>query len=448
MKKNILYIFALYCLVMAMTSCEKRDPEFFDEDANGAYFDYEYASDFDKTLNFGDYIVNNPDTVTITLRVKLLGYVMERERTLSVKTRALEGYELADVIIDEVTFANNVYEKNIDVRVCRPHAEDVLYGVCIYLDGSGDIGTAIKGKDEINLYVTETYEMPVVWYSHMETLLGAWNKAKHRYLAEHTGRNHYYSDLYDDDLGMHLYDSILNLNVSAVNALLAHAPTTPITADLPILQESERPAYTKPYFWDNYIEELGVFRANKFCRFTTMLGGSNTKDIASLYASEAGRLKMSEEAEGFHKSDVQEMLNEYYNYAMENRPLSEYKESFWVRMKNSVNYTMRIPYWWEDPQCHGVGDIIKMYYGDYEAEKYQFMLKTIMKEDGEDSFIAASLFPFLYDKEQNTWGWDESSFGTGMLTGEARFKACYRIIKAANNKRPPSKRYSIPDVPL
>ena len=94
MKKNIQIAFSLLCFALVWTACEKRDPEFFDEGANGAYFDYETAAEYDKTLNFSDHIVGNPDTVSLMLRVRLLGYLMEEGRSLAVKTRAIEGYEL------------------------------------------------------------------------------------------------------------------------------------------------------------------------------------------------------------------------------------------------------------------------------------------------------------------------------------------------------------------
>ena len=87
MKKSIHYIVGLLGLTFLLTGCEGRDPELFDESANGAYFDYEYATDFEHTLNFSDYIVGHPDTVSVTLKVKLLGYLMDEARTLSVKTK-------------------------------------------------------------------------------------------------------------------------------------------------------------------------------------------------------------------------------------------------------------------------------------------------------------------------------------------------------------------------
>lgn len=55
MKKNIQLAVTLLCFVLVWSSCEKRDPEFYDEGANGAYFDYgTTAAEYKKTLNFSD----------------------------------------------------------------------------------------------------------------------------------------------------------------------------------------------------------------------------------------------------------------------------------------------------------------------------------------------------------------------------------------------------------
>ena len=435
-------------MAVVLTACEGREPNLFDEDSNGAYFDYEYAKDFEKTLNFSDYIVGNPDTVTVTLNVKLLGYLMDDARTLSVKTKDVVGYEPADVTIEEVVFANKEYEKQIEVKVKRPAVEDVMYAVCIYLDGSGDIGTGIDGKNEINLFVTESYEKPAMWYSHMDTYLGEWSKEKHIFLANHTGNDMFYMSLYDSNSEMHDFDAILALNVSAVNALLASEPQEEIAAELPILKETDYPAYTKPYFWSEYESVLGMFRANKFCRFTTMLGGATTKDIAALFASDAAKEKMELEADNFHKDDVLYMLNEYYSYALMGYPIAEYRNLCWVKMNESANYKVRIPYWWEDPNGLGTADIVKTYFGEYSDDKYKFMLVTMLAADGADDFITESLLPFVYDVERATFAWDKSPFGEKQLAGEERLKECYRIIKAKNDSRPPSRRFDIPTVAL
>ena len=116
MKKSIHYIAWLFCAAFAFTACEKIEPDYFDKDANGAYFDYQYAADFEKLLNFSEHIVGDPDTVTVTLNVKLLGYLMEDERTLSVKTKEIEGYEPVDVFINEVVFSIRSMRRKLRLR--------------------------------------------------------------------------------------------------------------------------------------------------------------------------------------------------------------------------------------------------------------------------------------------------------------------------------------------
>ena len=92
MKRRNYYIVLLLSLVTAFTACKEYEPDLFDESANGAYFDYEYAADFDRSINFAEYLIDNPDTVTVTFKVKLLGYLTDDSRTLSVKTKMIEGY--------------------------------------------------------------------------------------------------------------------------------------------------------------------------------------------------------------------------------------------------------------------------------------------------------------------------------------------------------------------
>jgi hypothetical protein len=54
----------------------------------------------------------------------------------------------------------------------------------------------------------------------------------------------------------------------------------------------------------------------------------------------------------------------------------------------------------------------------------------------------------VYDAANATFTWDISLFGTKQLAGEERLKECYRIIKAKNDSRPPSRRFDIPTVAL
>lgn len=456
MKKNISLAIKLMCLTLVLAACEKRDPELFDEAANGAYFDYTYSADYDQEINFCDYVVGAPDTVPFILKVKLLGYLMNESRTLAIKTDTIEGYPRANVIIPEVVFANKEYEKDVEILVVRPEEEDLFYGIRIYLDGSGDIGTAIKDKDEVNLYVTESYAQPVVWYSHMETLLGSWSKEKQIFLARHMGDSRFYDKFYDADRSEHKYEDIKAVNSSAVNALLASRDSIygglkdslALAVEIPILPAGEYPNYTEPYFWNHFKELIGNFRAKTLCQLVSLMGGATTNTLIAHYESEEERADMDKKAEELHKTVFVEMLAEYDRYAQEGYTIAEYDTLYWVKINQVVSYPVSVPFWWKDPNGLGTAAIVKKYFGEYEAEKYQFMLKTMAKEEGEGSFIAASVFPFVYDIENATFGWDPTPLGANGLAGESRLKECYSIIKAANDKRPSSKRFDIPEVEL
>ena len=455
MKKNIQLAVTLLCFVLVWSSCEKRDPEFYDEGANGAYFDYETAAEYDKTLNFSDHIVGYPDTVSLMLKVKLLGYLMEEGRTLAVKTKPIEGYGLANIIMDEVVFSNREYEKDIEVKVVRPEVEDSVYGISIYLDGSGDIGPGISGREEVQLFVTESYEKPSVWNGNMQTLLGAWSREKQIFLARYTGDNHFYEKLYDAGLRSYLYDSISSLNVSVVNALLAEKEyiggelkdSITLAVDFPILKESDRPNYTEPYFWDNLKGDLGYFKAEKLTRLGGRLGGTSVKELIELceaYDGANGELKTALKA--LNKELVVEMLDEYNRNAQNGLTLADYVPQSIVKL-GTANYTnVPQPFWREDPKGLGTADVVKKYFGEYERKKYLFMIKEVAKVEDADTFIAASLFPFVYDVEAGTYSWDTTPVGPNQLVGEERIKECYRIIKAANDKR--YSKFDIPEVEL
>ena len=101
----------------------------------------------------------------------------------------------------------------------------------------------------------------------------------------------------------------------------------------------------------------------------------------------------------------------------------------------TADYTnVNQPFWWEDPKGLGTADVVTKYFGAYERKKYLFMIKEVAKVEDADTFIAASLFPFVYNVEAGTYSWDTTPVGPNQLAGEERIKECYRIIKAANDK--------------
>jgi hypothetical protein len=331
----------------------------------------------------------------------------------------------------------------------------MIYGVCVYLDGSGDIGPGINGKEEVQIFVTESYEKPTVWFSHMESLLGAWSREKHIFLAKLTKDNHFYEKLYDDGQGGHIFADILDLNVSAVNALLSSEDSIDgelkdsiaLAVDFPILQRDYSPAYTEPYFWSNLKEDLGNFKADKLVRLGGRLGGTRVKELIELcgvYDGSEGELKAALQV--LNKELVPEMLDEYNHNAQNGLTLADYNLQSIVKLGTADYTNVPQPFWWEDPKGLGTADVVKKYFGEYERKKYLFMIKEVAKVEDVDTFIAASLFPFVYDPETGTYSWDSTPIGPNQLAGEERIKECYRIIKAANDKR--YSKFDIPEVEL
>lgn len=446
MKRNSHYITLLLSFTLIFSACEKIEPDFFEEEYNGAYFDYQYSADFERTLNFGEYIIGDPDSVQLTLNIKLLGHLQDEQRKLSIKTKEVEGYALANIILPEVTFENKEYQKELDIIVLRPEIEDSVFAVCIYLDGEGDIGPGIAGKEEFTVYVKEVHEKPSVWAGQVQTGLGDWDREKHAFLANLMNNDYYYSSLYNNEISQYKYEEIIGLNELAINTLLTEEPAEAITVNIPILREDEYANYNEPFFWSKYAEFLGLYNSQRFCKFTHLINAANTADIIAGYEN-AGEM-MEKFKDTFHKEDVLAMLNAYYDYAKMGYTIDQFKELFWVKINKPTDFVdekhgvyMRTPYWWEDPDKLGTGEIVEKYFGKYDDYKYQFMIKTMMDNDGAEDFVAATILPFKM--QGNSFTWDETA------GGEERLKECYKIIKAKNDKiRPAKDRFDIPEVTL
>ena len=428
MKRYNHYIAWLFALTLTFSACDKIEPDFFNGNYNGAYFDYQYASDYETTVNFGEHIIGNPQEVPVVLNVKLLGYLKDESRSLSIKTKEVEDYPLAEVVIPDVTFANQEYQKGVEVLVKRPEVENEVFAVCIYLDGEGDLGTGINGKEEYTIYVKEVHEVPNAWtYStDIKKYLGEWNREKHAFFANTTNNNYYYKALYDTEKNEQNLDEIKNLNILAVHALLAEEPTEPITINIPIVvnkSDDQALPYKEPYFWKDKFGSDVMFNPKRFNTLNRLIETvTNTTDVIAAYQSNVALDLIDANKEKYNKSDVLTMLDEYYKYPKVGYTIDQYKDLSWVKIDGKRDYLgyLRIPYWWEDPDNLGTGDVVKALFGEYNEEKYQFIIKTIIEKEGEDDFVVASIFPFVI--KENGFGWDETA------GGKERLKECYNLI--------------------
>jgi hypothetical protein len=296
---------------------------------------------------------------------------------------------------------------------------------------------------------------PSVWYSHMESLLGVWSREKHIFLARLTGDNHFYEKLYDAGLRSYLYDSIKNLNVSAVNALLAEKEyiggelkdSIALAVDFPILEQADKPNYTEPYFWNNLKGDLGYFKAEKLTRLSARLGGTGTQKLIELcsdYNGAKGELKTA--LQKLNDELVPEMLDEYNRNAQNGLTLADYDTLSVVKLSTRSYPNASQPFWWSAPDSLGSAAVVKKYFGEYEHKKYLCMVREMQEVENTEPFIAASIFPFVLNGD--TCNWDPTPIGPNQLAGEDRIQECYGIIKAANDKLREELRYDIPEVEL
>ena len=439
MKRYNHYIVWLSVLALTFTACDKIEPEFFDEDYNGAYFDYADTKSFETTLNFGEYIVGNPQEIPVVLNVKLLGYLQDEARTLSIKTKEVEDYPLAEVIIPNVVFENKEYQKGVEILVKRPEVENEVFAVCIYLDGKGDLDTGVAGKNEYFIYVKEVHEQPTWWGEKIKEHLGAWDREKHAFFANIMNDDYYYNSFFRDEEKKELEGgSLIELNVKAVNTLLAEEPSEPITINIPMLGESQKPVYDEPFFWSRYSNYLGFYSSERFYNLNRVISATNTTNIIDAYNSENALANMEKYKTDYHKIDVLAMLDAYYKFPKQGYTIDQYKELIWVKMDRAIEYVgndiyVRIPYWWEDPDNLGTGEIIKKCFGEYNDAKYHFMIMALIEEaekNGlENDFVVASMLPFAIDGD--SWGWDETVRGVKEAVGGlATLKECHEIITA------------------
>lgn len=419
------YIIYLIGLTFLATACEKEQPDFFDSSANGVYFDYEYAADFQQTVNFANYIIGNPGSVPVNLKLKLLGYLSNEERTAYIKTKPVEGYPEAQVEFENVVFEAGTYEKTIEIKVNRPEELNTDYAICLYLDADepGGIGSGIAGREEYIIYVKEKYEQPSQWteYSLLQTYLGAWSAEKHIFLINMLEDDNYIDNILSQ---YNSWELLTNCNQQAVELLRAERdanPGTTITIDIPFRSDC---TYEKPTYWGElHNKYLGEYTNIVFANVTSMLG-VNTSNEIELLSNESNLAELN-------KAIVKVMQENYNNYFINWYVgyLSFYQNSY-APMFADVDYELIQPICW-NPEGPDGGERVGKYYGEYSEEKYRFMINTwIKKQESEgEQFILWQMFPVVY-RSTGTIGWDNESGGLQAI------KECYKVFKEAYDAAP------------
>ena len=420
MKRNCLYILLFLLTGSWLASCEKSEPPFYDANSNGAYFDYDKEK-LDTIINFADYILEDPKEITVKIKIKLLGYVEDFDRTLVLKAIAMENYPQAQVTCPEVVFKAGEYKKEIEIKVGRPETQDTRYGMTLSVDEErSDIGIGAEGFENFNVYVEDSYQTPAGWEYNAGMFFGEFSAEKHIFIVKVTKDEDYaYNNnpwgVYPD-YQLAVIDSIREHNQ-------AH-PNEPLNIAIPFI--SDGPEYPKPYYWtEKHDKYLGTYSSSSFISLCNSIG-ADTSNEKELFNGEEENLK------GLHKKAIVAMMesfNKYFNWGMS---FDNFRNEQ-IPMMKDMDYDVVTPIWWT-----ACSSMITPYYGDYSEAKYKFMIKTLLNAKG-DKFFLPEMFPIYQDWNSDTgFAWDT------LLGGEAGIKECYKLFYAEWEKNKDQYDFTFP----
>lgn len=416
----------LLCLlaIVGLSACDKQEPDFFSEKNNGIYFDYETAAELTTKINFADRILGNPESLPVEVRAKLLGHISQDSRKAVLKTRPVEGYPEAQVILPEVEFKDGEYQKYVSIQVVRPTERDTEYAICLYFDTTepGALGSGIAGRGEFTIFVQETYTRPTGWGEKdwAVSYLGNWTPDKHIFFVNLLQDNDYTANgaLYD-------WNKLISYNTQAVEALRRmqqENPETEVTIDIPFSTDCN---YSKPYYWASEHEKyLGDYSASTFALLAAAVGANTSNEVELLGSKE--RLV------DLNRIAVITMMRNYnMYYSSWTLSTSQFAKNCWFPMFPNIEYEVVQPDCWTDWGIGG-GQKPTKYYGEYSDEKYRFMITAWLEHcaaTGKE-FMLWQLFPLVID-----WGvfdavWDDA------VGGEDAIKECYKAIKTAYDAAP------------
>lgn len=420
MKRNCLYILLFLLTGSWLASCEKSEPPFYDANSNGAYFDYDKEK-LDTIINFADYILEDPKEITVKIKIKLLGYVEDFDRTLVLKAIAMENYPQAQVTCPEVVFKAGEYKKEIEIKVGRPETQDTRYGMTLSVDEErSDIGIGAEGYENFNVYVEDSYQTPAGWEYNAGMFFGEFSAEKHIFIVKVTKDEDYaYNNnpwgVYPD-YQLAVIDSIREHNQAHLDE--------PLNIAIPFI--SGGPEYPKPYYWtEKHDKYLGTYSSSSFISLCNSIG-ADTSNEKELFNGEEENLK------GLHKKAIVAMMESFNNYFNWGMSFDNFRNEQ-IPMLKDMDYDVVTPIWWT-----ACSSMITPYYGDYSEAKYKFMIKTLLNAKG-DKFFLPEMFPIYQDWNSDTgFAWDT------LLGGEAGIKECYKLFYAEWEKNKDQYDFTFP----
>ena len=424
MKKGYLYIILWIFTGSWLVSCEESEPPFYDKNSNGTYFDYEKEK-LDTLINFANYILEEPQEITLKLRMKLLGYVENYDRKLVLKASALEDFPLASITCPEIIIKAGEYRKEIEIRISRPETQDIRYGAAICVDEEkSDIGTGAEGFENFTVYVENSYSKPENWDKGAQMFFGAFTAEKHILIVKVTKDENYVNNKNPwgtyPDYQLAVIDSIRHYNQEHADA--------PMDIAIPFIPGG--PVYPKPYYWtEQHDKYLGEYDSNRFISLCGELGIDTSNEAEKLKADEKN-------LKNLHKKTVQLMMNTFNNYFSWGEPSYADHRSEQIPMFKDVDYDVVEPVCWRE-----AANLITPYYGEYSEAKYKFMINTLLTEKG-DKFYLPEMFPVVKNSTGNPpFTWDTK------LGGEPLIKDCQQLFYKEWEKNKDKYDFTFPVVP-
>ena len=189
------YIFLAIFAGFLATSCKEETVELYNS-SDGVYFNYGNKDALQAIVNFADSILTSPTEISVPVKLKLMGRASDKQRTVVLKSRAVQGVAEAMVTCPEVVFEPNEILKDVIVKVARPSILDSTFQAQVYIsdvEGNNQIGPGLKNFTSFTIYAKEEYTKPMQWEGMASSYLGEWSMAKQILLVHISKNNKFYT---------------------------------------------------------------------------------------------------------------------------------------------------------------------------------------------------------------------------------------------------------------
>lgn len=379
MKVSFRYMVCLagFCaLLTCLPSCEYQEPDLFDAQYNGVFFNYKDTTELSKSINFGELILNRPESYKVNLKAKLLGHLTDSTRTFQLKAKPLNENTLMARIdsLPDIVFHAGQDTTSVDVWVACPDTGNEVYAVVLYMEGKyGALSEGIEKFEEFTITTGIFYYQPSNWNEFLVRYLGAWDFTKHEFLIK---------QFFEDDYYYNRDEAFIQSKYSAlVDRIRLLGPNTSI--EIPFTFWNEPGEFSKPPYWgplqDQYIFPFSSNRThatNTWLRICAQEGLTTKTEQAYFTGDEAHMKEINKKAFTL----MQKMYNEFRTSSGFYSNPDYFHWTFQVPIFADIDYEVSQPTVWSGsfPLAKAM---IDQYYGAYSAEKLKFMIKVAARHN-------------------------------------------------------------------